>query len=153
MMDDSLRDIVRSMSHVKYVERSQVYKAEADCDLQVGATWGIVRTTAWDVWPPVVYDYSYDPDTSGEGVDAYIIDTGIYLEHPDFGGRAKWGFDAVDNPSPETDGNGHGTHVAGTVMSDTYGLAKKATAIAVRVLNNGGSGTTEYVLPLMIVCC
>ena len=38
-------------------------------------------------------------------------------------------------------------------MSDTYGLAKKATAIAVRVLNNGGSGTTEYVIPLMIVCC
>jgi len=48
-----------------------VYKAEADCDLQVGATWGIVRTTAWDVWPPVVFDYSYDPDS--EWISCFVI--------------------------------------------------------------------------------
>ena len=39
--------------------------------------------------------------------------SGIDITHPDFGGRAVWGYDAVDNPSRRTDGNGHGTHVAG----------------------------------------
>ena len=52
----------------------------------------------------------------------------------------------MDNPSPRTDLNGHGTHVAGTVMSNTYGLAKEATAIAVRVLDQNGSGTTDGVI-------
>ena len=52
------------------------------------------------------------------------------------------GTDVIDNPSPKADPHGHGTHVAGTIMSDTYGLARKATAIAVRVLNEVGSGTT-----------
>ena len=52
----------------------------------------------------------------------------------------------MDNPSPKTDLNGHGTHVAGTVMSNTYGLARKATAIAVRVLDQNGSGTTAGVI-------
>ena len=54
-----------------------------------------------------------------------------------------WGIDTVDSPSPRTDENGHGTHVAGTVMSNPWGLARKATAIAVKVLNRNGSGTYE----------
>ena len=91
-----------------------------------------------------------------------LICSGIDISHPEFGGRAKWGTDFVDNPSPITDLNGHGTHVAGNVgrhipfhdtvciltgivMSNTWGLAKKATAIAVRVLDGNGFGTTAYV--------
>jgi subtilisin family serine protease len=89
--------------------------------------------------------YAYE-STSGAGVDAYIVDTGIYTEHSDFEGRAEWGTDTVDTPSPKTDGNGHGTHVAGTVISKTYGLAKKAHAIAVKVLGASGSGTTAGVI-------
>jgi len=89
--------------------------------------------------------YAYEA-LSGEGVDAYIVDTGIYTEHSDFEGRAEWGTDTVDTPSPKTDGNGHGTHVAGTVISKTYGLAKKAHAIAVKVLGASGSGTNAGVI-------
>ena len=68
------------------------------------------------------------------------------MDHVEFEGRAIWGTDTVDNPSPRTDGNGHGTHVAGTVMSAKYGVAKKATAIAVKVLGASGSGSTAGVI-------
>jgi subtilisin family serine protease len=142
-MDDKLRDIVRSMKNVNYIECSQYYHTmQAPCTLETGATWGIVRTTMVNL--PQSEDYSYKID-AGNGVDVYIIDTGIYTQHPDFGGRAIWGADFVDSPSPETDLNGHGTHVAGTVMSNTWGLAKRATSIAVRVLDAGGFGSTTYV--------
>ncbi len=54
-------------------------------------------------------------------------------------------YNAVD--SSNTDGNGHGTHVAGTIGSVTYGVAKKTKLYAVKVLNSGGSGTTYVLLP------
>ncbi|CAI8014581.1 Cuticle-degrading protease [Geodia barretti] len=143
-MDDKLRDIVRSMKNVNYIECSQYYHTmQAPCTLETGATWGIVRTTMVNL--PQSEDYSYKTQ-AGDGVDVYIIDTGIYTQHPDFGGRAIWGADFVDSPSPGTDLNGHGTHVAGTVMSNTWGLAKRATSIAVRVLDAGGSGSTTGVI-------
>ena len=56
------------------------------------------------------------------------------------------GYDFVDNPSPKTDENGHGTHVAGTVMALEYGMAPKATSVAVRVLNAAGSGSTSGIM-------
>lgn len=56
------------------------------------------------------------------------------------------GKDFVDNKSPKTDENGHGTHVAGTVMALEYGMAPKATSIAVRVLNAAGSGSTSGIM-------
>jgi len=79
-------------------------------------------------------------------VTAYIIDTGVRITHSDFGGRATYGYDAVDNDNTAQDGNGHGTHVAGTVGGTAYGVAKKAKIVGVRVLNNQGSGTTAGVV-------
>lgn len=89
--------------------------------------------------------YSY-PDSAGEGVTAYVIDTGIRTTHKDFGGRATSGFDAVDNDDSADDGNGHGTHVAGTIAGTAHGVAKKAKLVAVRVLDDNGSGSTEQVV-------
>ncbi|MFF0215661.1 S8 family peptidase [Streptomyces vinaceus] len=89
--------------------------------------------------------YNY-PDSAGEGVTAYVIDTGIRTTHKDFGGRATSGFDAVDNDDKADDGNGHGTHVAGTIAGTAHGVAKKAKLVAVRVLDDNGSGTTEQVV-------
>ncbi|MFC9582563.1 S8 family serine peptidase [Streptomyces yangpuensis] len=89
--------------------------------------------------------YTY-PDGGGEGVTAYVIDTGVRITHKDFGGRATSGFDAIDNDESADDGNGHGTHVAGTIAGTAHGVAKKARIVAVRVLDDNGSGTTEQVV-------
>ncbi|MFJ1566355.1 S8 family serine peptidase [Streptomyces erythrochromogenes] len=106
-------------------------------------SWGLDRidqaATAGD------QKYTY-PDGGGEGVTAYVIDTGVRTTHKDFGGRATNGFDAIDNDESADDGNGHGTHVAGTIAGTSHGVAKKAKIVAVRVLDDNGSGTTEQVV-------
>lgn len=75
----------------------------------------------------------------------YVIDTGINTEHEEFEGRASWGktmpLDDVDE-----DGNGHGTHCAGTIASAKYGVAKQANVIAVKVLGSNGSGSMSDVI-------
>ncbi|WP_326710522.1 S8 family peptidase [Streptomyces sp. NBC_01474] len=106
-------------------------------------SWGLDRIDQADTAGDKKYTY---PDSAGEGVTAYVIDTGVRVSHKDFGGRATSGFDAVDNDDNADDGNGHGTHVAGTIAGEAHGVAKKAKIVAVRVLDNEGSGTTEQVV-------
>jgi cerevisin len=88
--------------------------------------------------------YVYD-DNGGEGVDVYVIDTGINTEHIEFEGRASWGKTIPQNDE-DVDGNGHGTHCAGTIASRKYGVAKKANVYAVKVLGSNGSGTMSDVV-------
>jgi subtilisin family serine protease len=106
-------------------------------------SWGLDRTDQADTAGDQKYTY---PDSAGEGVTAYVIDTGVRVTHKDFEGRATHGFDAVDNDESADDGNGHGTHVAGTIAGAAHGVAKKAKIVAVRVLDDNGSGTTEQVV-------
>ncbi|MFT7836439.1 S8 family serine peptidase [Saccharothrix sp. BKS2] len=91
-------------------------------------------------------DNSYTYPNEGEGVTAYIIDTGIRNSHGDFGGRASSGRDTVDNDNDTADCNGHGTHVAGTVAGTAHGVAKLSKLVGVRVLNCAGSGTYAGVI-------
>lgn len=92
-------------------------------------------------------DKSYTaPDSAGQGVTAYVIDTGIRASHTDFGGRASSGWDFVDGDATAQDGNGHGTHVAATVAGTSHGVAKKADVVGVRVLDDAGSGTMAQVI-------
>ncbi|MFJ3927993.1 S8 family peptidase [Streptomyces sp. NPDC090022] len=106
-------------------------------------SWGLDRIDQAAL--PLNQSYTY-PDKAGEGVTAYVIDTGVRISHSDFGGRAFNGYDAIDNDNVAQDGHGHGTHVAGTVGGNAYGVAKKAKIVGVRVLNNQGSGTTAQVV-------
>ncbi|KAF3173784.1 Basic amino-acid permease [Orbilia oligospora] len=67
---------------------------------------------------------------------AYVVDSGVNIAHRDFEGRAEIGYDAL-HPDSKThnDTHGHGTHTAGTIASKTYGVAKKARVISVKVID------------------
>jgi len=139
--DDVLRQI-SSSAIVQYVEQDSVVRKMQTCPSQSPATWGIARTSTINLVPGGPY---IRPEQGGEGVRAYIIDTGILTTHVDFGGRASVGANFIPSESNQ-DLNGHGTHCAGTVGGNTYGIAKKCTLIAVKVLDRNGSGTVAGVV-------
>jgi oryzin len=76
-------------------------------------------------------NYNYD-DTAGTGMFAYLVDSGVFIGHEDLGGRAIDGF-TVDETGSFFDDLGHGTHTAGTIASSTYGIAKNATLVNVKI--------------------
>ena len=106
-------------------------------------SWGLDRIDQSDL--PLNKSYTY-PTSAGQGVTAYVIDTGVRISHKDFGGRASYGYDAVDGDSTAQDGHGHGTHVAATIAGSAHGVAKQAKIVGVRVLDNDGSGSTAQVI-------
>ena len=106
---------------------------------QANAPWGLDRIDQL-----TGRDSNYNFSFSGAGVSAYVIDTGILASHSNFGGRVATGFSSISGGT--TDCNGHGTHVAGTIGSATYGVAKSVTLVPVRVLDCNGSGTVSGVI-------
>lgn len=125
---------------VEYVEQDQVF--HADTTQANPPSWGLDRIDQASL--PLSSSYNYT--STGSGVNVYVIDTGVRISHSTFGGRAKNGYDFVDGDAVAQDGNGHGTHVAGTIAGGTYGVAKGATVYGVRVLDDAGSGTTAGVV-------
>jgi len=86
----------------------------------------------------------------GAGVNVAVIDTGIDLTHPDLQANIVGGKNCLSGKT-YADGNGHGTHVAGTIaaINNTAGVVGVAPAVklwAVRVLDNNGSGTWSSVI-------
>jgi subtilisin family serine protease len=129
---------LRRDPRVKFIDQDERIK---ELDTQTGATWGLVRIDERSLNLNGIYNYA---STAGRGVTAYIIDTGIQPDNVDFGSRASFAANFVDRTN--TDCNGHGTHVAGTVAGTKYGVAKLATLVGVKVLNCQGSGTTAGVI-------
>ncbi|RCK66250.1 Subtilase-type proteinase RRT12 [Candida viswanathii] len=94
--------------------------------------------------PNKQYPYMYDSEYLGQGVNAYVIDSGIEVNHPEFEGRATAGHDFTNEGSG--DNNGHGTHVAGLIGSATYGVAKNVRIVEVKALNSKGAGSLSTIL-------
>jgi subtilisin family serine protease len=91
-------------------------------------------------------DTNYFYNQTGAGVTAYVIDTGIYYAHSEFGGRAVFGADFSPAPNGGLDCSGHGTHVSGTIGGTTYGVAKGVKLVSVRVFPcSGGTATSNVV--------
>lgn len=106
-------------------------------------SWGLDRMDQRHL--PLDASYGY-PDRAGHGVTVYVVDTGVRISHADLRGRARYGYDAVDGDRTAADGHGHGTHVATIAAGKTYGVAKRADVVAVRVLDDRGAGTTAQIV-------
>ncbi len=137
--DDAALARLLADPNVAYVEEDGIVSIRAT---QTGATWGLDRVDQRDL--PLNQTYNYD--TTASNVHAYIIDTGVLLNHSQFTGRMGNGFDAVTTGGNANDCQGHGTHVAGTVGGSTFGVAKGVTIHPVRVLGCNGSGTNSGVI-------
>ncbi|MET3203656.1 S8 family serine peptidase [Arthrobacter sp. UYEF13] len=126
---------------------ARVASVEVDAPITVSATqqpapWGLDRVDQRAL--PLSGSYSWT--SAGAGVSAYVVDTGVLAAHTEFAGRVATGWTAVADGRGTGDCNGHGTHVAGTVAGTTYGVAKAATIVPVRVLDCTGSGFNSDVV-------
>jgi subtilisin family serine protease len=125
---------------VQFVEEDSIMEAVAT---QLNPpSWGLDRVDQRAL--PLSASYNYT--STGAGVNAYVIDTGIRTTHTTFGGRASGAFTSINDGRGSNDCNGHGTHVAGTIGGSQYGIAKSVRLFAVRVLSCSGSGSNSGVI-------
>lgn len=146
--DDDVIEQVRRHPDVEYIELdSEVHtmKETESPEIEKNSPWGLARVSHREGLTFSTFNkYLYSAD-GGEGVTAYVIDTGTNVDHVDFEGRASWG-KTIPQGDADEDGNGHGTHCSGTVAGKKFGVAKKAHVKAVKVLRSNGSGSMSDVV-------
>lgn len=126
--------------NIELIEKDQTISIDAT---QTGATWGLDRIDQ----TALPLSNSYTDSSRGSGVTAYVIDTGILTSHSDFVDSISTnGFTSIADGRGFQDCNGHGTHVAGTIGGDTWGVAKDVSLVPVRVLDCKGSGSNSGVI-------
>ncbi|KAL4752988.1 alkaline protease 1 [Aspergillus terricola var. indicus] len=136
--DDATIEEIRNNADVAHVEEDQIWYINA-LTSQSGAPWGLGAIShKGESSTTYIYDTS-----AGEGTYAYVVDTGINVNHEEFGGRASLAYNAVGGQ--HVDSVGHGTHVAGTIGGETYGVSKKANLLSVKVFQ-GESSSTSIIL-------
>ncbi|CCO33171.1 Proteinase R OS=Tritirachium album GN=PROR PE=1 SV=1 [Rhizoctonia solani AG-1 IB] len=134
VLKGSVLDFIRKSSDVEYIEADTLWQLDYE-----GAPAEFEERSE-----PVSVAGLAARATGGSGVVVYGIDTGIYTAHSAFGGRASWG--ATYGGYASADGNGHGTHTAGTAVGTTYGIATQATIVAVKVCSDSGSCATSDIV-------
>ncbi|SMH50526.1 Serine protease, subtilisin family [Rathayibacter oskolensis] len=138
-LTDRQRDALAALPFVTAVTPDGVVSAT---EVQDVPPWGLDRIDQRT--GPVDEMYGYD--TTGVGVTAFIIDTGMRFDHVDFSGRAVSGWDFVSRDADASDCQGHGTHVAGTVGGEVSGVAKDVRLVSIRVLDCAGMGATSNII-------
>ncbi|XP_033108407.1 aqualysin-1-like [Anneissia japonica] len=131
-MDDEMVEKIRGLDFVDYIEE--------DGMVYTSVTWGLDRVDQRDL--PLNNYFSVNG--KGNGVNVYVIDTGINPSHTEFGGRAAVAYDATGGDG--IDCNGHGTHCAGTIAGYNYGVAKEANIYGVRVFGCSGGSSTSTII-------
>lgn len=143
--DNNVVEEIRKHPDVAYIEKDSKVFAFADPSVENSAPWGLARISHREALGFGTFNKYIHQASGGEGVNVYVIDTGTNYEHVDFEGRARWG-KTIPHGDVDEDGNGHGTHCSGTIAGKKYGVAKKASIIAVKVLRSNGSGTMSDVV-------
>jgi cerevisin len=136
-------EFMQQFTEINIVEKKAMVKSYVE--QKSGSPWGLQRlsSAAGASGDPTGEDFTYsfkDADKLGAGVDIYVIDTGVRTSHAVFTGRATQGFTATGS---FVDGDGHGTHVAGTAGGAKFGVAQGANIIEVKVLGDDGSGASS----------
>ncbi|KAH8906338.1 subtilisin-like protein [Coniochaeta sp. PMI_546] len=137
--DDRTMNQIFDADEVSYIEADTRVRLNA-LSTQGQATSGLARLSHADAGEA---GYVFD-STAGQGITAFVVDTGILVSHSEFQGRATFAANFVNDV--DTDENGHGSHVAGTIGGRTFGVAKRVNLVAVKVLDADGSGTNSGVL-------
>ncbi|KAG4261478.1 hypothetical protein FPRO03_11495 [Fusarium proliferatum] len=133
--DEDTIQIIKANSSVLHVESEQTFTIASPVTQQ-SPPWGLSAISNANP-PSSKASYTYD-STAGAGTFVYVLDSGIYLEHEEFQGRAVFGADT----SGVTTKKQHGTLVAAIVNGATYGVAKKATVVDVQVLGDDGGSSS-----------
>ncbi|ORY05056.1 peptidase S8/S53 domain-containing protein [Clohesyomyces aquaticus] len=148
-MQDHCIDALNSMTEVAHLEEKADIQSYT---IRSNTTWGLQRLSngAGASGNPQArtFTYTFDPASEtqlGSGVDVYVVDTGVRTSHAVFKradgtSRAQQGFSFT---SASADGDGHGTHVAGTAAGSFFGVSSGANVFAVKVLGDNGSGSSS----------
>jgi subtilisin family serine protease len=110
---------------------------------QPNSPWGLARVSSVGKYQP--NDIFRYPASSGRGVDVYVLDSGIYVNHNGFGGRAVFGANFIPN-EPASDIAGHGTFIAGLIGGSVFGMAKAVNLISVKILDGNGDGYADILI-------
>ncbi|KXO07028.1 MULTISPECIES: S8 family peptidase [Marinobacter] len=170
-LTQSQADLLPALPGVLAVE-PDTWMTTSSTQTQQDATWGLDRIDQTTL--PLDTQFTY-PTVAGQGVNVYVLDTGIRTTHADFQGRASGvnfhddsaldglpliggiidlllgglipfgDEDTIATYSAE-DCNGHGTHVASTATGSLFGVAKESQVIGLRVLGCSGSGATSAII-------
>jgi Tol biopolymer transport system component len=138
-MSEAQANALSHNPHVEYVEQDVLIEGAST---QTTAPWALDRIDQRTLPLDTTYNYM----NSGTGANVYIIDSGIRMTHQEFGDRAALALDNVGDGQNGMDCNGHGTHVAGIIGGNTYGVAKSAKLWSVRVLNCLNQGSAARII-------